>query len=79
MNEITKFVERLKKIGIEIKLGANYPWIYIDYINNKRVVEKFQSDHGFTLAFIPIKKEQKLKFTNIREIFKLIRKYEKNI
>ncbi len=75
MDKITVFVERLQKLDIEVKLGGNYPWIYIDYINGKRVTEKFQANHGFTLAFTPIKKGQELKFTDIKEIFKLVRKY----
>jgi len=75
MDKITVFVERLQKLDIEVKLGGNYPWIYIDYINGKRVTEKFQGNHGFTLAFTPIKKGQELKFTDIKEIFKLVRKY----
>lgn len=75
MDKITVFVERLKKIDIDVKLGGNLPWIYIDYINGKRVTEKFQGNHGFTLAFIPMKEDDQIKFTDIKEIFKLIRKY----
>ena len=74
-DKITIFLARLKKIGIEVKLGGNYPWIYIDYINGKRVTEIFQANHGFTLAFTPTKKGQETEFTDITEIFKLIRKY----
>lgn len=75
MDKITVFVERLKKIDIDVKLGGNLPWIYIDYINGKRVTEKFQGNHGFTLAFVPMKEDDQIKFTDIKEIFKLIRKY----
>ena len=32
-NEITVFVERLKKIGITIELAGNIPWIYLDKVN----------------------------------------------
>ena len=73
---IKSFVERLKKIGIEVKLVNNVPWIYIEEINGKRVTELFQGNHGFTIAFYPIRKEQEFKFTDIGEIFKLIRKYK---
>jgi len=75
MDKVTIFIERLKKIGIELKLGGNYPWVYIDYINGKRVTEKFKGNHGFTLFFMPIKKGKEIEFTDITEIFKLIRKY----
>ena len=74
-DKITIFINRLQKVGIEVKLFGNYPWIYIDYINGKSVTETFQANHGFTLAFTPIKKGQEIKFTDITEIFKLIRKY----
>lgn len=69
------FVERMKKLGIDIKLGCNYPWIYIDYINGKRVKERFRTNHGFTIAFLPIRIDQELHFADITETFKLIRKY----
>jgi len=69
------FVNRMKKLNINIKLVGNYPWIYIDEINGKKVTEKFQGNHRFTIAFLPIRKEQKMKFTDISEIFNLIRKY----
>jgi len=75
MKEIDTFVKRLKKIGIEIELFGNYPWIYLDRVNGKKVIEIFEANHGFTIAFTPIRKDQKLKFTNIAEIFKIIRKY----
>jgi hypothetical protein len=75
LDKITVFIERLQKVGVEVKLGGNYPWIYIEHINGKRVTETFQGNHGFTLAFTPIKKGQEIKFTDITEIFKLIRKY----
>lgn len=75
MDKITIFINRMNKIGIKVSLMGNYPWIYIDSINGKRVIEKFQAEHGFTLAFLPIKVGQELKFTNIGEIFTLIRRY----
>ena len=74
-DKITIFIGRLEKIGIVVKLVGNYPWIYIEHINGKRVTETFQANHGFTLAFTPIKKGQEIEFTDITEIFKLIRKY----
>jgi len=75
MDKIKTFIERLSKIGINIELFRNAPWIYIDTINGIKVTEKFHADHGFTLAFTPIKGEQ-LEFTDISKIFKLIRKYK---
>ena len=76
---IKSFVERLKKLGIEVELFGNYPWIYLDRINGKRVTEKFEGNHGFTIMFSPIREGQEVKFTDISEIFKLIRKYLQDI
>lgn len=73
MNEIKIFVERLAKIGITVELFGNYPWIYLDTVNGIKVTEKYFSDHGFTIAFRPIHIGQKLQFTNIGRIFKVIR------
>jgi len=69
---IETFVNRLKKIDIEVDLAGNYPWIYISHINGKRVTETFRAEHGFTIAFIT---NDGIKFTNLKEIFVLIRKY----
>jgi hypothetical protein len=73
MNKIDVFINRLKKLGIIVEIFANYPWIYINTINGKRVTEKFQGNHGFTAFFLQIKGG--VKVTDTREIFKLIRKY----
>ena len=75
MDKIEIFIKRLERIGIDVKLGVNYPWIYLDYINGNRVTEKFHANHGFTIAFTPIRQGEDIKFTDIEEIFKLIRKY----
>ena len=39
-DKITVFLERLKKIGIEVKLVGNYPWVYLDEICGIKVKEK---------------------------------------
>ena len=75
MKNLTIFVERLKKIGIEVTMIGNYPWVYLDTVNGKKVKERFQGNHGFTIAFLPIRKTQELGFTDIKEIFKIIRQY----
>ena len=75
MSKIKSFVDRLAKIGIDVELVGNYPWIYLYKINGKYVTEKFRGNHGFTIAFEPVRVGKKLKFTDIGEIFKLIRRY----
>ena len=75
-DKIKVFVERLKKIGIEVKLVGNYPWVYLDEICGIKVKEKFEGNHGFTLIFLPARTDMPPSdFTDITEIFKLIRKY----
>jgi hypothetical protein len=74
-DKLTSFIDRMKKLNINIKLVGNYPWVYIDEINNKRVTETFQANHGFTIAFLPVKADKQTELTDIGEIFKLIRKY----
>ena len=72
------FIERLKKIGIDVKLSGNFPWVYIDEICGIRVTEKFEANHGFTLIFLPGRNDSPVsEFTDITEIFKLIRRYSR--
>ena len=76
--KLNVFVNRMKKIGIEVKLGANLPWVYLEYINGVRVTERFEGNHGFTIMFLPGRTDSPpSEFTDITEIFKLIRKYTK--
>ena len=77
-DKIKVFVERLKKIGIEVKLMGNFPWVYIDEICGIKVKERFLGNHGFTLIFLPARLDSPpSEFTDITEIFKLIRKYSR--
>jgi hypothetical protein len=73
---LNTFISRMKKLNIDVKLSGNYPWIYIDTINGKRVTERFLGNHGFTIAFLPLKPEDKLELTDIKEIMNVIRKYK---
>lgn len=75
-NKLNTFMSRMNKIGIKLELIGNYPWIYIDKINGKKVTEKFEGNHGFTIAFTPIKFGQPMELTDTKEIFNLIRKYK---
>ena len=75
-DKIKVFVERLKKLGIEVKLQGNFPWVYIDEICGIKVREKLYGNHGFTLIFLPGRTDSPpSEFTDITETFKLIRKY----
>lgn len=75
MKKIISLQSRLEKLGIEVSFISNYPWIYLATVNRKRVIEKFHSDYGFTIAFSSIKNSEEIKFTDIQEMFKIIRKY----
>jgi hypothetical protein len=75
-DKLDAFVKRLKKIGIDVKLSGNFPWIYLNEICGIRVTEKFEANHGFTVMFLPGRNDSPPSdFTDITEIFKLIRKY----
>jgi hypothetical protein len=75
MDKLEILVSRLDKIGIDIKLTGNFPWVYMESLNGKKVTEKHSSRYGFTIAYLPIRKSQEIKFVNISGMFKLIRKY----
>lgn len=70
--------DRLNKIGIEIELMGNYPWIYLYSVNGNKIKEKdyFYGNHGFTIAFLPIKRDIPLTILDISKTFKIIRKYK---
>ena len=70
---IDSFTRRLYKIGIEVELSANFPWIYLDSVNGIRVTGSFQSKKEFTAFWGPVKFNDKAKFTDMREVFKKIR------
>ena len=74
-NTLDRLVVRLKKIGVNITLAGNYPWIYLNEVNGKRVEETFLADHGFTIAWYPSKPGAKIEITDISRLFKVIRKY----
>ena len=65
---------RLSKIGIDVKLVANFPWIYLDKVNGVKVKEKKNSEHGWCITYhntdlrnITFRKDL---FSKIREIMR---------
>ena len=77
-NVINRLVPRLRKIGINIEMVGNYPWIYLEKVNGNRIKKDdyFHGNHGFTIAFYPIRKDQVMELTDIRKVFEIIRKYK---
>jgi hypothetical protein len=77
MNEIEIFVNRMKKIGIELELVGNIPWIYLEKVNGNRVrYEDYTSDYGYTIAWWPVRTgvEPHLD-SDLSRTFDIIRKY----
>jgi hypothetical protein len=79
MNEVVKFRERLKKIGYEIELQSNVPWIYLYSVNGNKIKEEdwINSNHGYCLAWHPLYPNDDIKINqhDIKLTFELIRKY----
>jgi hypothetical protein len=73
MTTIPSFYNRLKRIGIEVGLVGNFPWVYLDKVNGRKVHGTYCADHGFTVFFRAIKPNQVDKITDISTIFKKIR------
>lgn len=83
MNEVTKFRERLNKIGYEIELEGNFPWIYLKSVNGNKVRSDdwTNANHGYCIAWFPktIQDDFTLNWHDIKTTFMLIRKYGKPI
>lgn len=75
MEKLDIMKKRLYRIAIDIEFSANYPWIYAWKVNGKRVKETFEAEHGFTVGFLPVCGKKPFRFTDLNEIFKMIRKY----
>lgn len=69
-NKLSILISRLKKINIEIECFGNLPWIYLNSVNGNKVKEKYLANHGFTIMF-----SGSDEFTDLKEIFKVIKKY----
>ena len=67
---IANFVKRLKRIGVEVELAANYPWVYMNKVNGVPVTEKFRSEHGFTAFHLVV---EDFKWSDRRKVFQKIR------
>jgi hypothetical protein len=70
LRKIDNLVRRLRKININIELGMNYPWLYLDFVNGKKVRETFWGEHGYTICFLTTER-----FIDLHHFFKLLRKY----
>jgi hypothetical protein len=82
MDELRVFRKRLKKIGIEIELRGNIPWIYLESVNGNKVKPEdwVNANHGYTIAWYPIRNGEEviINWQDIKKTFEIIRKYESN-
>ena len=71
---IERFIRRMNKIGIDIGLIGNYPWIYLDTVNGKKVKGTFMANHGFTAFLLDVSTgtqhlpDRRMLFNKIREM-----------
>ena len=77
MNEIEVFINRMRKIGIELELEGNVPWIYLKSVNGNRVREiDYNANHGYTIARYPVRLGDKPHLdSDLNRTFDIIRKY----
>jgi hypothetical protein len=74
------FVDNLKRrlknwCDISIDYSFNYPFIYLDSINSQIVIET-NSQHGFVVVILSVKRDNKTYIPDTSALFKLIRKYK---
>lgn len=74
MTTIDSFVNRLKKIGIEVTFKGNIPWIYLDTVNGLKVTDRYEGNHGFTAFWYGVRSGSVPRISDITEVFKQIRK-----
>ena len=70
---VSSFVSKLKRIGTEVELFGNYPWIYLDTVNGKKVKERFMGNHGFTAFFLSNDPQSKYTFSDSDKVFAKVR------
>lgn len=69
-NELETFRNRLLNIGIVTSYVGNYPWIYLDKVNGKKVKRKYMANHGFCSFWYT---KEGVVISDITEVFKVIR------
>jgi len=77
--KLESFINRLKRIGIDVELFGNYPWVYLDKVNGKKITSKYYAEHGFTIFFRSARHDGTGNFTNLSIIFNEIRQSLKEI
>ncbi len=70
---VSVFIKRLNNLGIKVELTGNYPWVYLDAVNGKKVKENYLGNHGFTAFFLTNDKNNPFKITDTKIVFDKIR------
>ena len=78
MDEIEIFFNRMKKIGIELELTGNIPWIYLKSVNSNLIKEEdYTTDYGYTIAWYPVRMGTEPHLdSDLKKTFYIIRKYK---
>jgi hypothetical protein len=76
MDKLTVLKNRLERIGINIELAMNVPWVYLTKVNGNIVKETYAANHGFTIAMLPVQFGDTLQLSPINKIFEILRKYK---
>jgi hypothetical protein len=67
-----RLTRRLARLGIEIQLVGNLPWIYLDSVAGRPVRERFRARHGFTAFFLRVR-DGEIVWSDRRRVFVKIR------
>lgn len=84
-NNLDRLRDRLEKIGIDIDLVSNAPWIYLTRVNGNKVEQKdWTANYGYVIAYYAMLREyddtsvwnsNPIKLHDLRETFNIVRKY----
>lgn len=73
MQKIHKFISRLRRIGIDVELEANLPWVYLHKVNGNKILQKKYANHGFCIFMVPVFTKCDPWVVDLKEVFGLIR------
>ena len=57
MDNLKDFIDTFTSEGIHISCVSNYPWIYLQSVNENFIREKRNSDHGYVIGIYNFKGE----------------------
>ncbi|ASU03333.1 hypothetical protein [Pseudoalteromonas phage J2-1] len=70
---LERVITRLTKIGIELELIGNVPWVYLRSVNGIPVTEKKNARHGYCVDYMIGKRHLNFRkdlFAKVRELVK---------